>query len=349
MAQALSFHNTRLSWKIAFRALAAFAFLYFVAPSAAQAGYDICNKTSYVMEAAVGSQSSDGSITTQGWLDILPGSCRAVLKGKLGSSPLYLFARTPDYYDQVLNKFSGGRRLCVSTGEFTISNAAQCTDPAHSYANFIEITPRGENWQTSLTEETTYKADGAAMAGIQRLLAMTGYDIGSIDGVAGNMTNRALDDFMAKSGLQDAIKTSPQVIRALVATVKKRQTESGLQVCNETRHLVWTTIGLHKGESIVTQGWYKVLPGECIRPVRKPLDGQVLYSFGEAVDKDGPVIAKGTIPLIWDGAVELCTSDKRFTIGQQENCESRGLKITKFRKIDLGGAKSWTIRYTEPQ
>lgn len=330
----------------AFVAVAALAAL--LAPASAHAGYDICNRTSYVMEAAVGRQTAEG-ITTQGWLEVLPGACRKVFTDKLEPSSLYLFARTPKFYDQVLKKFSGGKRLCVSTGEFTINNASQCVDPAHSYADFIEINPQDADWQTTLTEETTYKAEAAALAGIQRLLGMAGYDVGAVDGLAGAMTNRALEDFKAKAGLEDAASTSPQVIRALVAAVRKRQTEAGLQICNETRHLVWTTIGVHHGDDISTQGWYKVLPGECIRPVRKPLDGQVLYSFGEAVDKNGPVLAKGTIPLIWDGAVELCTSDKRFTIEKQGNCEERGLKITRFRKIDLGGAKSWTIRYTEPQ
>lgn len=348
MVQALAFLKIRLwrPWPLWMAVL--FALPGFVASSPARAGYDICNETSYVLEAALGRTAQSG-ISTQGWLQILPGACRKVVKEKLDLKPLYLFARTPKLYDQVLKKFSGGQRLCVSSGDFTIANAATCADPAHSYENFIEITPRKDNWQTSLTEERTYKGKGAALAGIQRLLAMTGYDVGDIDGVAGAMTNRVLDDFMAKGGLQYADRTSPEVIRALIAAVRKRQTKSGLQICNETRHLVWTTIGLHQGENIVTRGWYQVLAGECIRPVRKPLDGQVLYSFGEAVDKDGPVVAKGNIPLIWDGATELCTSDKRFTIETQGNCAGRGFKITKFRKIDLGGAKSWTIRYTEPQ
>jgi len=342
MVQALSFPRMR-PWLAGVLVLTGLA-----AAAPARAGYSLCNETSYVLEAAVG-QTTDNGITTQGWLQVLPGACRTVIKDKLDRSPLYLYARTPKLYDQVLKRFSGGKRLCVSTGDFTITRASTCTDPAHSYENFIEITPRKDDWQTSLTEEEGYKNDGAALAGIQRLLGMAGYDVGAIDGVAGAMTNRVLEDFMAKAGLEDAAPTSPEVVRALIAVVRKRQTKSGLQVCNETRHLVWTTIGLHQGENSVTRGWYRVLAGECIRPVRKPLDGQVLYSFGEAVDKDGPVVAKGNIPLIWDGAVELCTSDKRFTIEGQDNCAGRGFKITKFRKIDLGGAKSWTIRYTEPQ
>lgn len=348
MAQALSSHKFRPGRQVALIPvlLAGLAVAGFAAP--AQAGYEVCNQTSYVLEAAVG-QSSSGGIATKGWIEILPGACKTAIKGELDLTPVYLYARTPKLYDHVLKQFSGGKTLCVGNGDFDLKNAADCSSPEHSKAKFIEITPRKADWRTSLEEDKSYKTDAAAMAGVQRLLAMSGYDVGEVDGLAGNMTNRALDDFMSKSGLQDAAKTSPQVLQALISNVRRRQTESGLRICNETRHLVWTTIGLHQGENIVTRGWYKIAAGECIRPWRKPLDGQVIYSFGEAVDKNGPVIAKGSIPLIWDGPVELCTNDARFAIESQGNCRDRGLKITKFRKIDLGGAKTWTIRYTEPQ
>jgi len=317
-------------------------------PQKALAKYSICNETSYVLEAATGSQEN-GTLTTQGWFQVLPGQCKVALKGDLEQTNYYLFARTISLYDQILRRFSGGRKLCISTSDFLIKGADKCSDPAQTYEKFIEIKPEKPDWKTALTEEVSYKAPQAAMAGLQRLLAMAGYDIGDIDGIAGGMTNRALEDFMAKADLKNAGKTSPEVFNALISAVRKRQQESGLQICNETRFLVWSSIGQHEGEDILTRGWYKVLPGECIRPLRKPLDGQVIYSYGEAVDDKGQIAVKGGIKLIWAGKYQLCTKKSRFTIETQGKCDGKGLSTTAFRKINLGGAKSWTIRYTEPQ
>ncbi len=317
-------------------------------PQGAEAKYSICNETGYVLEAATGSDEN-GLMVTQGWLQILPGQCKLALKQKLAQKSYFLFARTISLYDQILRRFSGGRKLCISTSDFLIKGADKCSDPAQTYENFIEIKPKKPDWKTSLTEEVAYKPRQAALAGLQRLLAMAGYDIGGIDGVAGGMTNRALEDFMQKAGLKKASKTGPEVFNALISAVRRRQTESGLQICNETRFLIWSSIGQHEGEDIITRGWYKVLPGECIRPLRKPLDGQVIYSYGEAVDDKGKIAVKSGIKLIWAGKHQLCTRKSRFSIETQGKCTGKGQSKTAFRKIDLGGAKSWTIRYTEPQ
>jgi len=317
-------------------------------PQRAEAKYSICNETSYVLEAATGLTEGANTIT-QGWFQILPGQCKVALKEDLRQDNYFLFARTISLYDQILKRFSGGRKLCISTSDFLIKGADKCTDPAQTYENFIEIKPTKPDWKTSLTEEVAYKPKQAALAGLQRLLAMAGYDIGDIDGIAGGMTNRALEDFIAKAGLKNASKTGTEVFSTLISAVRKRQTESGLQICNETRFLVWSSIGQHEGEDIITRGWYKVLPGECIRPLRKPLDGQVIYSYGEAVDDKGKIAIKSGIKLIWAGKYRLCTKKSRFTIETQGKCDAEGQSTSAFRKIDLGGAKSWTIRYTEPQ
>ncbi len=347
MVLALSYHDALKSAARAVLLFAVFAVALLFSADA-EAKYSVCNETSYVLDVATGKQKGNQTIT-RGWTQVLPGQCKTVLKEKLEQKKYYLFARTIGLYDQVLKRFSGGKKLCVSTSDFYIENAGKCVDPAHSYENFIEVKPTKSDWKTTLNEEKPLKLPEAATAGLQRLLAMAGYDIGAIDGVAGGMTNRALDDFMQKAGLAGEAKTGGKVFAALISAVLKRQKESGLLICNETRFLIWTTLGQHEGEDIITRGWYKVLPGECIRPLRKPLDGQVVYSYGEAVDEKGKIAVKSNIRLIWAGKQKLCTSKTRFSIPKQGNCKERGLNTTAFRKIDLGGAKSWTIRYTEPQ
>lgn len=326
------------------------ALVAIAAPTESRADYRLCNETSYVVNAAIGVQSR-GDVTTRGWFEVLPGQCRVVVQGPLDADKYYFFSRVPSYYDIAVTRFESGVRLCVGTGDFLIAGATQCSDPSHKLERFIEVQPRseGDDWELALAEEAQFDRERAALAGAQRLLGMLGYQPGRIDGVAGDLTNTALDSFISATGLGNVGRTGPEVYRALVAELRAKQAGVGLQVCNETRHLVWTALGIPEDGQLVSRGWYKIGAGECVRPHKMPLDGSAIFSFGEAVDESGPIISVDNIPLIWDGDTLLCTQSTRFSVTDHENCDAKGMTPTRFRRIDLGGARSWTIRYTEPR
>jgi uncharacterized membrane protein len=318
--------------------------------NAARADYRLCNETSYVVNAAIGVEAG-GAVATRGWFEILPGRCRVVVEGPLDADKYFFYSRVPNYYDIAVTRFESGTRLCVGSSDFLISNATECTDPSHRLERFIEVQPksRGEDWELALAEEAEFNRERATLAGAQRLLGMLGYDAGRIDGVAGDLTNAALTAFAAASRVETTDAASAELYRALLAELKAKQAGVGLQVCNETRHLVWTALGIPESGKLVSRGWYRIGTGECLRPYKKALDGSAIYSFGEAVDENGPIISADNIPLIWDGDTLLCTQSTRFNIEDHEQCEAKGMTPTRFRKIDLGGARSWTIRYTEPR
>lgn len=316
----------------------------------AKADYRLCNETSYVVNAAIGVEAG-GQVATRGWFEILPGRCRVVVEGPLDADKYYFYSRVPNYYDIAVTRFESGKRLCVGSSDFLIPSSTECTDPSHRTERFIEVQPksRGEDWELALAEEAQFEREQAALAGAQRLLGMLGYDAGRIDGVAGEKTSAALQAFIGASGTEAPDADSPDLYRALLSELQARQAGVGLQVCNETRHLVWTALGIPEGGKLTSRGWYRIGTGECLRPYKKALDGSAIYSFGEAVDENGPIISADNIPLIWDGDTLLCTQSTRFNIAEHENCEAKGMTPTRFRKIDLGGARSWTIRYTEPR
>ncbi|VAW12444.1 hypothetical protein MNBD_ALPHA09-1900 [hydrothermal vent metagenome] len=329
-------------------ALTVFGFASF-GPSEASANYRLCNETSYIVDAAIGVQSR-GDVTTRGWFQIVPGQCRVVVQGPLDADKYFVHSRVPDFYDYSLTQFETGNRFCVGGGDFLIAGAASCSDPSHRLESFVDVQPKkeGDDFRLTLSEEASFSREQAAIAGVQRLLGMLGYDAGPVDGVMGSATKVALKNFLAAAGIQPENQTGPQVFQALSAEIRAKQAGVGLQICNETRHLVWTAIGIPEQGGITSKGWYKIGSGECVRPHKQPLDGQVIYSFGEAVDDNGPIISADNIPLIWDGDQVLCTKSTRFSIRTHENCEAQGLTPTRFRRIDLRGAKSQTIRYTEP-
>lgn len=325
------------------------AVLMGLAPQA-RADYRLCNETSYIVNAAIGIQSGV-DVTTHGWFELLPGHCNVVVEGPLDADKYYFYSEVPSFYDIAVTRFESGVRLCVGNGTFEISGATECADPSNQLRRFIEVQPKseGDDWELALAEEAQFDLKRAAMAGTQRLLGMLGYDAGRIDGLPGEKTNTALATFADATGVDASDDPGTDIYRALVAELRAKQAGVGLQICNETRHLVWTALGIPEDGKLVSRGWYRIGTGECVRPYKKPLDGSAIYSFGEAVDENGPIISADNIPLIWDGDTLLCTQSTRFNISDHENCEAKGMTPTRFRRIDLGGARSWTIRYTEPR
>lgn len=338
----------RIASHLLLLAIVAFALSAGLARPAA-ADYRLCNETSYIVDAAIAVQSR-AEVTTRGWFQVVPGQCRVVVQGPLDADRYFVHSRIPDFYDYSLTQFATGHRYCVGGGDFLIAGANQCRDPSHRLESFVEVQPEanGDDYSLVLAEEASFDRDKAGIAGAQRLLGMLGYDAGRVDGVKGATTQSALESFLKAAGISAENQVGPQVYQALSAEIRAKQAGVGLQICNETRHLVWTAIGIPEQGGITSKGWYRIGAGECVRPHKQPLNGEVIYSFGEAVDDDGPIISSDNIPLIWDGDQVLCTKSTRFSVRVHENCEAQGLTPTRFRRIELRGAKSQTIRYTEP-
>jgi uncharacterized membrane protein len=120
----------------------------------------------------------------------------------------------------------------------------------------------------------------------------------------------------------------------------------GFSWCNETPHTVMAALGLEAQGSVTTRGWYRIDPGKCLKPEvsGKP---QRLYSFGEAVDKDGQAVRRAEKPLTWGGAMTLCTRAVRFELSEHGDCAARGLVPTGFATIELAGRAGATVRFKE--
>src|SRR5581483_2124051 len=73
-------------------ALPAAAISLFSSSEPALAGLKLCNRMSYVVEAAIGIDEKSAT-ATRGWFRIDPASCRVVLQGTLTADRLLLHAR----------------------------------------------------------------------------------------------------------------------------------------------------------------------------------------------------------------------------------------------------------------
>ena len=311
----------------------------------AYAELTLCNRTSYRVDAAVGLEKR-ANVATRGWFRIDPGECRQVVDGTLDVDMVYVHARTPPVYGSAPMPQAGQAELCIRDDNFEITNARGCpmSQQAHFTAAQPSDSPKGPT--VNLAEEADYDDAQARLAGIQRLLAIAGYDAYPIDGVDGAKTQSALTKFLADRKLPADSVSKPNFFDALL-TAAANPEGIGFSWCNDTKYPVMAALGLVEMGSIVTRGWYRVAAGQCLRPDLRG-DPHRLYSYAEAVDGNGRAIRQGDAVLSWGGMVTLCTRDGKFELSDHKDCAARGLNSAGFAVIDTGGQPSTTVRFREP-
>ncbi|CAL8978542.1 hypothetical protein RHODGE_RHODGE_02227 [Rhodoplanes serenus] len=311
----------------------------------ARADLDLCNRLSFVVEAAIGIEEK-GATATRGWFRLDPGQCRTVLTGEVTAEQVFLHAKALPLYGPSPEPMSGHADLCVGTGDFVIAAARACRPPQR-FARFAAVKPSEAAGRlvAALAEEAEYSDEQARRAGIQRLLVLAGYDAHPIDGVSGPKTDAAIAQFLKDRGLPADAATGAGVFDALMEAAQQ-PAASGFSWCNDTRFAVMAAIAVEEKGALVARGWYRVEPGKCVRPdvVGKP---RRVFSYGEAVDGDGQPVRRGDRRLAWGGGTMLCTREARFELGDHKDCGAAGLDATGFAVVDLTGKPSATVRFQE--
>lgn len=316
-----------------------------LAAGTAQAELTLCNRTSYLMDAAVGLEKR-ANVATRGWFRVVPGQCRQVIDGTLDADMVYLHGRTPAVYGSAPLARSGHAELCVGKKDFEIADARAC--PVSQQAGFAAARPSDspQGPTVNLAEEADYDDAQARLAGIQRLLVIAGYDATPIDGIEGAKTQAALAKFLQDRKLPADAAAQATFFDTLLAAAQSPQ-GIGFSWCNDTQYPVMAALGIVEMGAIVTRGWYRVAPQACVRP-DMPGEPRRIYSYAEAVDGDGRAIKRGSETLAWGGTVALCTRDGRFELADHKDCAARGLNSAGFAAIDIGGKPATTVRFKEP-
>lgn len=311
--------------------------------TAAHADLQLCNRMSYVVQAAVGLEDK-GAVTTRGWFRIDPGQCRTVLQGDAGADAYYLHARTLPLYGAAPLPQAGHVDLCVAENDFTIAQARRCARPGERLARFTAVRPSAveQGFSASFAEDAEYTGEQARDAGIQRLLVIAGYDATPIDGVRGPKFDAALVQFLQDNKLPPTAAGRSDFFDVLIAAARRPE-GAGFAWCNDTAYPVMAAIGFDDSGAVTTRGWYRVAPGACVRP---ELPGRLkrIYSFAEAVDTDGNTLKSNDRPLRWGGNELLCTRQTRFELSDQKDCKLKGLNPAGFAVIELGSGGT-TVRF----
>ena len=309
-----------------------------------RAELNLCNRTSYRMEAAIGIEKR-ANVETRGWYRLDPGECRQVLDGPLDADMVYLHGRSAAIYGSGPQPQNAQADFCTRNGDFDIANARSC--PSSQQVPFSAAKPSDspKGPVVNLAEQADYDDVQARLAGIQRLLVIAGYDAYPIDGVQGAKTQAAISKFLSDRKLPADIVTTPKIFEALMEAARNPG-GIGFTWCNDTKYVVMASIGIIEMGAIVTRGWYRLEAGQCLRP---DLRGEPhrLYSYAEAVDANGRVVKRGDASLSWGGTVPLCTRDGRFELADHKDCAARGLNSAGFAVIDLGDKGAATVRFKE--
>ena len=308
----------------------------------AHADLRLCNRMSYVIDAALAVEER-GVAATRGWYRLDPGQCRNALQGTLQSGQFYVHARVPPLYGPSPFPQSGETEFCVGQDNFSIGGARNCRGGQRP-ARFAPVKPTEiePDHVVTFAEEAGYSEDQARDAGIQRLLAVAGYDAGPIDGVRGDKTDTAIRQFTADNKLSVTAAARTDFFAVLMEAAQKPG--NGFAWCNDTAYAVMAAIGVEDGNAITTRGWYRVDSGRCLRP-EIPGQPKRVFSFGEAVDGNGQNIVSGGKSLTWGGGTALCTRPAKFELYDHVACAARGLTQAGFEAIDYAGKGAATVRF----
>ncbi len=236
-------------------ALPAAVISFCVSSAPAYADLKLCNRMSYVVEAAIGIDDK-AATATRGWFRIDPAACRVVAQGTLTADRILLNARALGVYGSSPIPQNGGDTLCIAPENFVIAAARQCRS-GQTPAPFTQINPTRTddgNLVAYLAEDSEYDDEQARLAAIQRLLVIAGYDAAPIDGVDGPKTQAALAAFLKNRGLNADIVSSANFFTTMIDAVQS-PSSNGLTWCNDTPHkiMAWQHPALHPREQVRDQ------------------------------------------------------------------------------------------------
>ncbi len=315
--------------------------------SPAHADLKICNRMSYVVEAAIGIDDKTAT-ATRGWFRIDPATCRVVAKGTLSTDRVLFYARSLPVYGASPIPQGGTDSFCIAQNDFVIAAARQCRS-GQTAVPFTEVAPTADadgNTVAYLAEGAAYDDEQARFAGIQRLLVIAGYDAAPIDGVDGPKTQNALAAFLKARGLAADATQAPNFFETMIAAVQL-PSATGLTWCNDTPYRVMASIGTDDGRATTSRGWYRIESGKCLHPdiIGTPRN---VFSFAEAIDTDGRIIKFNSRPVNWGGATMLCSRETQFEFTEHSDCGTRGLNTTGYATVDLVAGSGKTLRFAMP-
>jgi len=311
----------------------------------AHAKYSLCNKTSYAVRASIGFVDGD-RLTTRGWRDLHPGQCKVVLTEEVKPGRYFVYAEAIDGHKGARRTWSGKTQLCVeNSGFFNLRNQEVCRDQPQSQRGFMDVKIDDEAngvWTTDFVESRNYTIYSAEVAGVQRLLNDVGLPIKNIDGTMGRETRRAIAAYRKNRGLTDGNTINDALLTSLIDEANSIDAKLGFFYCKKAGEEVWSAIAVpSKDETYISQGWWRLDPGQCVKVIKGKLAHDHYYVYG--------VIGNGseTSPerVLSGGDKPFCINDVLFNTSNNVSCADQDLQTGSFKRVEIGGSPAATYDF----
>ena len=308
--------------------------------SPASAGLKLCNRTSYVLYAAVGFVQGQQA-ATQGWSRLIPGTCQSVIQEPLTAKSYFVYARSSLAHSGISRAWGGTRTLCVKDATFALRapmNAARCPADDTFGLPFAEVdTHREKSWAMTFDESPAFKTlKDAERAGLKRLLRDQGAKIGAVDAKPSKAAEAAMAAFRKRLNMNPKASTS-DLFDALETEALKTTAPAGYAVCNDTAKAIWVALGLNSRGKWLSRGWWKIAAGGCAKALTEALSTDRIFLLAQT---------PGGIPIVY-GPDKFCTTTVEFEIEGRQNCKARGLVEAGFAQTRVKGLQGYTAHVSE--
>ncbi len=295
----------------------------------AQAALTLCNRTSYILQAAtVAVNGQDGD--ARGWTVITPGECRNARSESLTAQRYLIHARSGLAHSGPSRAWGGHIPVCVKDGNFALrrKTGAACNEDGLFALNFAPLDTRGKrDWTMTFDERPTYMSLMAAqLAGVKRLLADNGFQIGAIDAKPNAATGTALTSFRKAARLPPEAGNA-ELFAALETQARSKAAPAGYAVCNDTGGLLLVALGRDVGGKASSHGWWKIEGHACAQLITTALATDSVWLLAQR--KNGATVAGGT--------ENFCVTAVEFDIQARGNCATRGLVEAGFIRTSTRG------------
>jgi uncharacterized membrane protein len=293
----------------------------------AAAGLKLCNQTSYIVYAAIGSATKT-ELDTRGWTRIVPGDCATPIETPLTAPAYFIYAHTSQAHSGPSRAWGGKIPICARDNNFVQRMKLPvrgCQGSDFYKMPFAVVDRHGlTSWTTTFTESSSIKRPNEAKrAGIDRLLEDLGYHV-KVPGERAR--DLALDDFHKRIKLA-ADATDADLFNALETEATKLTAPAGYTVCNDTDQPLWAAIAPQTTKGLSARGWWQVSTGACSRLLTDPLKSDRVYLFAQHKNK----------AVIVSGPLKLCVVDAEFEWPQKKACTGKGLAVRGFAATDTRG------------
>ncbi len=301
----------------------------------AHAALMLCNRTSYILEAATAALAGN-TAEVKGWTRIAPGDCVKARQENLQGRTWLVHARSSIAHGGPARAWGGKRLFCVHDGDFVLKQGVArraCPADGSFPLGFAVIDIQGQSdWTMTLDEPRPLPSlEAAQLAGVKRLLRDNGYKTVPIDGQPDKATGKALADFR-KSFATKA--NNAELFAILEERARQHVTPAGLTACNDGKAALLVALGQVSHGGKAARGWWTVAPGACARLQTMPLTTDAMFVLAQT--REGATVL--------GGPQAFCIAGTAFEIQDaQTRCAERGYDRAGFAKMDARGAAGLVV------